>query len=303
MNGNQSICVRVTRAARRGALLATVLLGAFSVHAAAAAADTIATDHRVFEFKNAYGGNVADVAGGHTAEGTRIIQWPSHGGPNQRWRLRGSFLWGPLPNGEYRSVYVIESQHSGLCLEPEPVNGAIKVRQARCDIYPNAKQFWYLRRNSYGYYTIQNMETMTMLHVPNTSAGSELSLTNEFGVTDRMWALRETKLPYSVDTPGVTAVGRDRDERDRILRRRLADRARRRHLESPLQRHRRRRSQGDRNHLQRRHDQVLDLRRVRPGEQPPQDQARLLQNSGRDASRNYALTGRVRFYCVPGTSF
>ncbi len=27
------------------------------------------------------------------------------------------------------------------------------------------------------------------------------------------------------------------------------------------------------------------------------------QNTGKDSSRNYALTGRVRFYCLPGSTF
>jgi alpha-L-fucosidase len=32
-------------------------------------------------------GEVLDVNGGSSADGAQLIQWPYHGGPNQRWRL------------------------------------------------------------------------------------------------------------------------------------------------------------------------------------------------------------------------
>jgi hypothetical protein len=150
------------------------------------------------------------------------------------------------------------------------------------------------------------METMTMLHVSRTSAGSELSLTDEFGVTDRMWAVKEIKVPYAVDTPGVSvpwgALG--------TYEIGYCDDGWRVELDA-----------GTWNpHYNNIGDSAVkisgnifftgDLSKYtvlagvdRSANDPRKIQLTYYQNSGRDASRNYALTGRVRFYCVPGTTF
>jgi len=56
---------------------------------------------------NGKSGLVMDVSGGSTANGGKIIQWTSHGGTNQQWKLTQAA----------GGVYTLTNVNSGLCLE------------------------------------------------------------------------------------------------------------------------------------------------------------------------------------------
>jgi ricin-type beta-trefoil lectin protein len=56
---------------------------------------------------------VLDVSGGSTAPGAEVVQWPGHGGANQRWNFVA------LPNGNE----LIVNQKSNMCLTVSGVAG------------------------------------------------------------------------------------------------------------------------------------------------------------------------------------
>ena len=72
-----------------------------------------------YEIYNVRTGGCLDVEGASRARGALVLDWPCHGGLNQRWRV--------LARGEYeRSHVLLQSVHSGLCIEAE--NGALRMR-------------------------------------------------------------------------------------------------------------------------------------------------------------------------------
>src|SRR5436190_2134323 len=75
--------------------------------------------NQLYKIVNFNSGMVLDVAGGSTAEGAKIVQWPWNGGPNQIWRAIPFSTWGGDPN-----TFLIISSASGKVLD---VNGASKA--------------------------------------------------------------------------------------------------------------------------------------------------------------------------------
>lgn len=63
----------------------------------------------VYRIENKNSGSVLDVEGAWTWNGATVLQWPWHGGDNQRWRL--------VDNGD--GTYRLENEHSGLVLDVE----------------------------------------------------------------------------------------------------------------------------------------------------------------------------------------
>jgi hypothetical protein len=73
----------------------------------------------MFEIYNLRTGGCLDVEGANRSRGALVLDWPCHGGLQQRWRV--------LARGEYeRSHVLLQSVHSGLCIESE--NGALRMR-------------------------------------------------------------------------------------------------------------------------------------------------------------------------------
>ena len=74
-----------SRPARRLAMLAAAVLGVAALPASANAA-IAPGDYRIATGASAFT-KVLDVQGGFTGDGGRVIQFTSHGGTNQRWRV------------------------------------------------------------------------------------------------------------------------------------------------------------------------------------------------------------------------
>ena len=159
---------RRARTARRATGLAAALLCTLSLPVASASADEIKTAYQVFELKNLSSGLVADVPDWSTTPGTQIVQWQANGGANQRWFLR------PVATAA-GTMYKIKSQHSSLCLAPDPgLDGVIRVKQTDC-VLSNAK-LWDFTRRLDGSFRIRNVQSGHTLEVTSTTAGARLKL-------------------------------------------------------------------------------------------------------------------------------
>jgi hypothetical protein len=299
------------RATRFMALLATATVGAVCMNTAAASAqitaemsasaditatttaDIFPTAHRVFELKNVYAKQFADIHGGSLDVGARASQWPGNGQPNQRFHL--------VPSQSYSGAYMIKAQHSNLCLYAAQDGSVI---QWTCGT--DARKQWFFTKNSDGHYRIKNVQNNNHLHAPDQATGSPLSVNADFGVTDRMWEVREIKLAYSKDTPGVTvpwgAIGTQET--------RSCNDGWRVDLDSGTWNPRYNNIGDSGVKITGSIFFTGDLSKYsvlvgvdRSDNDPRKVRFSYYQNSGTDSSRNYALTGRVRFYCVPGTTF
>lgn len=74
---------------------------------------------KTYEIYNPRTNGCLDVEGASRSRGALVLDWPCHGGINQKWRV--------LARAQYeRSHVVLQSAHSGLCIESE--NGALRMR-------------------------------------------------------------------------------------------------------------------------------------------------------------------------------
>ena len=80
--------------------------------------------NREFEIRNLRTGGCLDVEGASTYRGARVIDWPCHGGANQRWQVLG--------RSDYAEDHVLlRSVHGGLCAETE--NGELRMRDCHVE--------------------------------------------------------------------------------------------------------------------------------------------------------------------------
>lgn len=81
--------------------------------------------NRQFEIRNVRTGGCLDIEGASTWRGARVIDWPCHGGTNQRWQVlgRGSYAYDHV---------VLRSVHNGLCAETE--NGELRMRDCYAEV-------------------------------------------------------------------------------------------------------------------------------------------------------------------------
>lgn len=80
---------------------------------------------------------VFDVAGASQASGTPVILWPWHGGPNQRFRLKGqprlsNRAWG----------FSLEAEHSGKVLDVLGASGSWGAELVQWDYHGGPNQFF-----------------------------------------------------------------------------------------------------------------------------------------------------------------
>jgi hypothetical protein len=83
---------------------------------------------------NANSSMLMDVSSGSTANGAKIIQWPSNGGANQQWTL----------TRVADNIYTVKSVKSGLCLDvpSQSTTTGVQLQQWTCNGGTN--QQWFL---------------------------------------------------------------------------------------------------------------------------------------------------------------
>jgi hypothetical protein len=88
----------------------------------------------VHTLKNGNSSMLMDVSSGSTANGAKIIQWPSNGGTNQQWTL----------TRVADNVYTLKSVKSGLCLDVpnQSTTTGVQLQQWTCN--GGANQQWFL---------------------------------------------------------------------------------------------------------------------------------------------------------------
>nr|WP_203606843.1 RICIN domain-containing protein [Streptomyces sp. SID11385] len=136
---------------------------------------------------SAASGQLMDVSGGDTGNGSGVVQWPANGGANQRWALRR--LQG--------NVYTLTGVESGKCLDVtgnSPATGT-RLDVWTCDGGPN--QQWVLQAaadySSSGNtaYTLVNLGSGLVVDVTKESEtpGTALQQWTATGKTNQIWTL------------------------------------------------------------------------------------------------------------------
>jgi hypothetical protein len=127
---------------------------------------------------------VMDVASGSTANGAKIIQWPSNGGTNQQWTL----------TKVADNVYTLKSVKSGLCLDvPNQSNTTgTQVQQWTCN--GGANQQWFLDLvGSYSGSTYLLAGVGSDLDIgvagASTAQGAAVDQETGTGATSQQWSL------------------------------------------------------------------------------------------------------------------
>lgn len=109
--------------------------------------------------KAVHSGQCLDVYGVSSADGANVIQWPCHGGSNQKWELV------PLEGG----IFEIVAAHSGKCLD---VFGASSVNEANVIQWPchgETNQQWQLVPHGDGAFQIEAVHSGQCLDVSKAS--------------------------------------------------------------------------------------------------------------------------------------
>ncbi|OKK23383.1 glycoside hydrolase [Streptomyces sp. CB02488] len=136
---------------------------------------------------SAASGHLMDVSGGATANGTGVIQWPSTGGPNQRWALHRI----------RENVYTLVGADSGKCLE---VPGRSAAQGTRLDVWTcdnGTNQQWALQAagtyssSSNASYALVNLSSGLVADVAkeSTAPGAALQQWAATGGTNQIWSL------------------------------------------------------------------------------------------------------------------
>ena len=114
----------------------------------------------VYELVARHSSQCLDVYGGSSDDAAQIIQWPCHGGPNQRWRLE------PTDSGYVRLI----ATHSNKALD---VYGASPDNEAAIIQYTSnggLNQQWHLQATAGGYYVLVARHSGKALDVPGSTS-------------------------------------------------------------------------------------------------------------------------------------
>ncbi|MFF1920577.1 RICIN domain-containing protein [Streptomyces sp. NPDC058221] len=136
---------------------------------------------------SAASGHLMDVSDGATANGSGVIQWPSTGGPNQKWAL----------HRVRANVYTLIGAESGKCLE---VPGSSADQGTRLDVWTcdnGTNQQWALQAagtyssSSDVSYVLVNLSSGWVIDVAkeSTAPGAALQQWAATGGTNQIWTL------------------------------------------------------------------------------------------------------------------
>jgi Ricin-type beta-trefoil lectin domain-like/Trypsin-like peptidase domain len=150
---------------------------------------------------------VLDVQGASTAAGARLIQWPFHGGDNQRLRPE------PLGDGFHRIIV----NHSGRVLDVEGGSGASGARLIQWDWHGGDNQRFSLDPVGDGYFRVVAKHSGKVLDVQggSGSAGTQIIQWDWHGGNNQRWKLEAVPVfarhsGQALDVRGAsTAAGAD----------------------------------------------------------------------------------------------
>lgn len=129
---------------------------------------------------NRNSGDVVDIPGSKTTEGTELEQWPRNGGSNQQWRLTS------LGCG----LYSITSAEDGESVDISGQSTSQGARVDEWDYWGGGNQQFAITQNSSGYYTMTNINSVDVVEVPgsSTTAGTLLDQEGTNGGTSQQWS-------------------------------------------------------------------------------------------------------------------
>lgn len=167
----------------------TVNVGQYPTWSLDPAAGTWAPDNGVPSagVHNVANGNssmLMDVSSGSTANGAKIIQWPSNGGANQQWTL----------TKVTDNVYTLKSVKSGLCLDVPNQSTATGLQLEQWTCNGGTNQQWFLDLvGSYAgsTYMLAGVGSDLDIGVPGSSATSGATVDQETGAgaSGQQWIL------------------------------------------------------------------------------------------------------------------
>ncbi|MCX5056428.1 RICIN domain-containing protein [Streptomyces sp. NBC_00485] len=138
----------------------------------------------VHTLKNVNSSMLMDAASGSTANGAKIIQWPSNGGANQQWTLT------KLAD----NVYTLKNVKSGLCLDvpSRSTDTGVQLQQWTCNGGTN--QQWFLDLvGSYTGHTYLLAGVGSDLHIgvggASTTQGAMVDQETGTGATSQQWSV------------------------------------------------------------------------------------------------------------------
>lgn len=124
----------------------------------------------MYKLVASHSGLVADVYGGSTTAGAALIQWPSWGGDNQKFRV------------DVRSDYQVRliSQKSGMCVSPKSgiMTPATALTQETCDLV--VLRYWYLRPLGNQQFELINARTGQCAEVQNAALSNGAVIQQNF---------------------------------------------------------------------------------------------------------------------------
>jgi len=122
---------------------------------------------RPYQLIAKHSGKCLDVAGVGTGNGTNIIQYDCHGGPNQQWTLTDK-------GGGY---YLAVAKHSGKCLDVAGVGTGNGTSIIQYDCHSGPNQQWMLIPQGQGYYLATAKHSGKCLDVSGASTANGANVT------------------------------------------------------------------------------------------------------------------------------
>jgi microsomal dipeptidase-like Zn-dependent dipeptidase len=125
-----------------------------------------------------HSGRCLDVQGGSTSDGAAVLQWPCHGGINQKWHLRPS---GP--------AWEVVSANSGKCLDVQGGSTAAGANVVQWSCNGGTNQKWMAERTG-NTFALRAQHSGLCLTVPGQSrSGTRLQQDTCNGASHKLWNL------------------------------------------------------------------------------------------------------------------
>ncbi len=160
-------------------------------------------DGKVLCIKSRNSGKSADIYGGSTANGGKLIQWDATGGNNQKFKFTKVAA----------NAYTITVQHSGKCLDATSnCSAGSKIVQNTCD--GTNSQKWTIEDAGSGYYFIKNVGSGLYFDVSgaSTANGAEIIMWSKHGGNNQQWTIEDcgnaTPPPPTCNKKALFVVGK-----------------------------------------------------------------------------------------------
>jgi endoglucanase len=132
-----------------------------------------------YYIKNSHSGDVIDIPGFKTANGTDLDQWPLNNGTNQQWKVTG------LGCGLYEITSVLDGSSIDIYDQSTASGSAVD----EWSYWGGGNQQFVVAKDSAGSYTIASINSMDDVEVPgsSTTAGTALDQGTPGGAADQEW--------------------------------------------------------------------------------------------------------------------